>query len=199
MVRMDEKPRWTVQCSRNQRLLRGPTVFRDPNLPPRPGGIIILGENYKGRSVVIFSTVPLAPKRTRGPNKCRRDRELLSSDEELDTTSSRLSSRSLSPREAAKRRKKEAADKKKREEKRKNKISKTKLEKSGSTKAMTPAERKKKQRDKEKGTLKEGEELKNNRLRNQVKRDGKKKQDSHPELCFALIDTRRSESADMSG
>lgn len=134
-----------MQPSRNQRFHTGPTVFRDPNVP-RPGGVIILREGYKGRNVVAFSNVPLAAKRTRGPNKRRRDSELLSSDEKLDTTEShgtrlnvptgKLTSPSLSQSKRTARG---------------IKISKTMLSKRGPDvkEALTPAERKRRQREKQ--------------------------------------------------
>lgn len=112
-----------VHPSRYQRFHTGPTVFQDPNSPPRPGGIITLVEDYKGRGIVSFFTVPLAPKRTRGPNKRRRD----------IVPTGKLKSLSLSST-------KETA--------RRTKISKTMLRKRGPDvkKPMTPAERKKNQR-----------------------------------------------------
>ena len=131
-----------MQSSRNQRFHTGPTVFRDPNAPPRPGGVITLREDYKGRILVDFSSLPLAPKRTRGPNKRDKDPELLSSDQELDTTEShgtrlnvptgKLKSQLPSSKETARR----------------TKISKTMLAKRGPDvkKPMTAAERKRKQR-----------------------------------------------------
>lgn len=145
-----------VQSSRTQRFHTGPTVFRDPNAPPRPRGIITLLEDYKGRNVVEFSTVPLALKRTRGRNKRGQDHELLSNDKgELDTTKShgalhgrtsearlnvptgKLKSPSLSQSKGTARG---------------TKISKTMLSKRGPDvkEAMTPAERKRKQRSQQK-------------------------------------------------
>lgn len=87
-VRTD--PKKFTQPSRRHRFHTGPSAFRDPKAPPRPGGIVTTVEDHKGRNIVEFSTVPLPPKRTRGPNKPRPDPDLvLSDEEELGTGKSR--------------------------------------------------------------------------------------------------------------
>jgi hypothetical protein len=158
----------------------GPSVFRDPSAPLKPGGIIITVEDYKGRNVVDFSTVPLPLKRTRGPNKHRPVSDLaLSDEEEVDTTfrsrkasRARLNKKSKNPRENS-----EPTNTSSKELTRREKISTTMLQKRdpATRSPLTPAERKRNQR-KLQSKMKKEKELTENRLRNQLQREKKKEE-----------------------
>lgn len=141
-----------VHSIRHRRFATAPVVVRHPNAPQIPGGIITLVEDYKGRNVVSFSTVPVAPKRTRGPNKPRRD----------FVPTGKLKS-PPSTKETARR----------------TKISKTMLRKRGPDvkKAMTPAERKRNQRKnqtEEEKIVKRKKEALNLRVKRNKKQAGEK-------------------------